>query len=165
MRQPYTGATGEAARAVNASIWAAEGRDEVGIGGGPSSERGRLGIRGRPVGIGGSWESSSCDGFCLDENPIITGVFVFVLTFVGVLGGSFLGWAISWGSGVAFACGLAGREGSLGGRLGRGGSAGSALLGGRSEGIDRLVFTALAAAAASSRSLRVGGSLGRLAGS
>ena len=60
---------------------------------------------------------------------------------------------------------MAGREGSLGGRLGRGGSAGSALLGGRSEGIDRLVLTALAAAAASSRSLRVGGNFGRLAGS
>lgn len=80
---------------MNASIWAAEGRDEVGIGGGSSSERGRLGIRGRTVGIGGSWESSSCDGFRPDENPIIMGVLVFVLVFAVVLGGSFLGWAVS----------------------------------------------------------------------
>jgi hypothetical protein len=80
---------------VNASIWAAEGRDEVGIGGGSSSERGRLGIRGRTAGVGGSWESSSCEGFCLDENPIMTGVLVFVLVFVDVLGGSFLGRAVS----------------------------------------------------------------------
>lgn len=80
---------------MNASIWAAEGRDEVGIGGGSSSERGRLGRRGRTAGIGGSWESSSCGGLRPDENPIIIGVLVFVLVFAVVLGGSFLGWAAS----------------------------------------------------------------------
>ena len=144
------------ARVSNASIWATEGREESGTGGGSSPDCDRSGIGGR-VGSAG-WESL---GLSLLENPSITGVFA--VEFTGVLGGNFLGCGAACGSGVASACGFAGREGSLGGRPGRAAGAGSIARGGCGDGGARLGFPASLTAA--SFSLLDGGSLGRLAGS
>lgn len=118
--------TGGAARVTTASIWANDGLEETGTGGGPSSTELRLGIGGCGFVRDGDSSASWCFGRVgFKLKPRIGVVFI-----TDGLGGNLRGCASSWGSGIAGVgrdWGFAGRDGSLGGRLGFGAGRASVL--------------------------------------